>query len=152
MQYDVCMMSYALYGGMHGHGMDALSERYLGHTPISIKSLLGTGKSAKTFDLVPIDEASKYAAEDADITLRLWQLFKPQLHAAKVTRVYETLERPMVGVLGEMDPLAALAVVVVTELTVRWRSRPWSAIADQLLSMIRIGFLYGLFLEAFKLI
>ena len=56
------------------------------------------------------------------------------------------------GVLGEMDPLAALAVVVVTELTVRWRSRPWSAIADQLLSMIRIGFLYGLFLEAFKLI
>ena len=56
------------------------------------------------------------------------------------------------GVLGEMDPLAALAVVVVTELTVRWRSRPWSAVADQLLSMIRIGFLYGLFLEAFKLI
>ena len=56
------------------------------------------------------------------------------------------------GVLGEMDPVAALVVVVVTELTVRWRSRPWSAIADQLVSMIRIGFLYGLFLEAFKLI
>ena len=56
------------------------------------------------------------------------------------------------GVLGEMDPVAALVVVVVTELTVRWRSRPWPAIADQLVSMIRIGFLYGLFLEAFKLI
>ncbi|MEM9716795.1 MAG: DNA polymerase I [Pseudomonadota bacterium] len=100
---DTMLMSYAMHGGMHGHGMDALSERYLGHTPIPIKSLLGTGKSAKTFDLVPIAEATKYAAEDADITLRLWQLFKPQLHAAKTTRVYEGLERPMVPVLAEME-------------------------------------------------
>ncbi len=100
---DTMLMSYALHGGLHNHGMDALSDRYLDHKPISIKTLLGTGKSAITFDKVPIDEAVKYAAEDADITLRRWQLFKPQLHAAKVTRVYETLERPLVPVLAEME-------------------------------------------------
>jgi DNA polymerase-1 len=100
---DTMLLSYALHGGMHGHGMDALSEKYLGHKPISIKSLLGTGKSAITFDLVPMDEATKYAAEDADITLRLWQLFKPQLHTKNVTRVYESLERPLVPVLTNME-------------------------------------------------
>ena len=77
---DTMLMSYALHAGMHGHGMDTLSERYLDHTPIPIKPLLGSGKSAITFDRVPIDDAVPYAAEDADITLRLWQTFKPQLH------------------------------------------------------------------------
>ena len=100
---DTMLLSYALHGGMHGHGMDALSEKYLSHKPISIKSVLGTGKSAITFDYVPMDEATKYAAEDADITLRLWQLFKPQLHSSNVTRVYETLERPLVPVLAKME-------------------------------------------------
>ncbi len=100
---DTMLMSYALHGGLHGHGMDTLSERYLNHTPIPIKPLLGTGKSAKTFDQVPVEDAVAYAAEDADITLRLWQKFKPQLHAAKVTKVYEKLERPMVSVLGRME-------------------------------------------------
>ena len=100
---DTMLMSYAMYSGIHNHGMDALSDRYLGHRPIEIKSLLGTGKSQITFDRVPIDEAVKYAAEDADITLRLWQAFKPNLHRARVTTVYETLERPMVGVLAEME-------------------------------------------------
>ncbi|WP_164660658.1 DNA polymerase I [Tropicibacter sp. Alg240-R139] len=100
---DTMLMSYAMHGGEHGHGMDTLSERYLNHTPIPIKPLLGSGKSAITFDKVPIDEATAYAAEDADITLRLWQLFKPQLHRAQVTTVYETLERPLVPVLAEME-------------------------------------------------
>ena len=100
---DTMLLSYAQNGGKHNHGMDALSERYLDHKPISIKTLLGTGKSAITFDMVPIDEAVKYAAEDADITLRLWQLFKPQLHMEKVTRVYEGLERPLIPVLGDME-------------------------------------------------
>lgn len=100
---DTMLMSYALNAGLHGHGMDALSERYLGHEPIPIKSLLGGGKSAITFDRVPIDEAVTYAAEDADITLRLWQLFRPQLHRAQVTTVYETLERPLVPVLARME-------------------------------------------------
>ena len=100
---DTMLMSYALHGGLHNHGMDGLSERYLNHTPIPIKPLLGTGKSAITFDRVPIEEATKYAAEDADITLRLWQLFKPRLHASKVTRVYEGLERPLIPVLAQME-------------------------------------------------
>ncbi|MCZ4351808.1 DNA polymerase I [Roseovarius aestuarii] len=100
---DTMLMSYALHAGMHNHGMDALSERYLGHTPIPIKTLIGTGKSAVTFDRVPLDKAVPYAAEDADVTLRLWMLFKPQLHRERVTSVYETLERPLVPVLARME-------------------------------------------------
>ena len=100
---DTMLLSYAMHAGLHNHGMDELSERYLGHTPIPIKPLLGTGKSAKTFDRVPIDDAVKYAAEDADITLRLWQKLKPQLHVKQVTTVYETLERPLVPVLAQME-------------------------------------------------
>ncbi|TQM92514.1 DNA polymerase I [Roseinatronobacter monicus] len=100
---DTMLMSYALHGGLHGHGMDALSDRYLNHQPIPIKTLLGGGKSAITFDRVGIDDATRYAAEDADITLRLWELFKPRLHGAQVSRVYETLERPLVPVLAQME-------------------------------------------------
>ena len=100
---DTMLMSYAMHAGLHGHGMDALSERYLSHTPIPIKPLLGSGKSAVTFDKVPLTDAVRYAAEDADITLRLWQLFKPQLHRAQVTKVYETLDRPLVPVLAGME-------------------------------------------------
>ncbi len=100
---DTLLMSYAMYAGVHNHGMDILSERYLGHHPIEIKTLLGTGKNQLTFDRVQIGDAVKYAAEDADITLRLWQQFKPNLHKRKVTTVYETLERPMVSVLADME-------------------------------------------------
>ncbi len=100
---DTMLMSYALNAGLHGHGMDTLSERYLSHAPIPIKELIGTGKSARTFDKVPIADAVKYAAEDADITLRLWQTFRPQLPQTRVTTVYETLERPLVPVLAEME-------------------------------------------------
>jgi DNA polymerase-1 len=100
---DTMLLSYAQHAGLHNHGMDALSERYLGHTPIPIKPLLGAGKSAITFDRVPIDQATPYAAEDADVTLRLWQHLKPSLHTAKTTRVYETMERPLVPVLAQME-------------------------------------------------
>ncbi|WP_323035733.1 DNA polymerase I [Pararhodobacter sp.] len=100
---DTMLMSYALNAGLHNHGMDALSEEYLGHKPIPIKSLLGTGKAAKTFDNVPIEDAVKYAGEDADITLRLWHALRPRLHRERVTTVYETLERPLVPVLAEME-------------------------------------------------
>jgi DNA polymerase-1 len=100
---DTMLLSYAMQAGLNNHGMDTLSELYLGHQPIPIKSLLGSGKSQITFDKVAIDDAVKYAAEDADVTLRLWQLFKPQLHRAKVTTVYETLERPLVPVLADME-------------------------------------------------
>ena len=100
---DTMLLSYAINGGKHNHGMDYLSERYLDHKPISIKTLLGSGKSAITFDRVSISNAVKYAAEDADITLRLWKLFKPMLHESNVTKVYETLERPLIPVLAKME-------------------------------------------------
>ena len=100
---DTMLLSYALNAGLHNHGMDALSERYLNHTPIPTKDLLGSGKSAITFDKVDLDKAVKYAAEDADVTLRLWQIFKPKLHAQSVTTVYETLERPLSPVLAQME-------------------------------------------------
>ena len=100
---DTMLMSSAMQAGLNNHGMDALSEKYLGHQPIPIKSLLGSGKSQITFDRVGIEDAVKYAAEDADVTLRLWELFKPGLHKARVTTVYETLERPLVTVLADME-------------------------------------------------
>ena len=100
---DTMLMSYAMHAGLTLHGMNALSDRYLGCQPVSIKTLLGSGKSQITFDRVAIEDAVKYAAEDADVTLRLWQLFKPQLHRARVTTVYETLERPLVPVLADME-------------------------------------------------
>ncbi|MEO1677655.1 MAG: DNA polymerase I [Pseudomonadota bacterium] len=100
---DTMLLSYAMHAGLHGHGMDALSERYLGHQPIPIKELIGSGKSQITFDKVEIDKAARYAAEDADVTLRLWNAFKPGLHRAKVTTVYETMERPLIPVLADME-------------------------------------------------
>ncbi|WP_294225303.1 DNA polymerase I [uncultured Shimia sp.] len=100
---DTMLLSYALHAGEHNHGMDALSERYLSHQPVPIKTLIGSGKSMITFDKVPIEDALPYAAEDADVTLRLWKLFKPKLHRRQVTSVYETLERPLVPVLAQME-------------------------------------------------
>jgi DNA polymerase-1 len=100
---DTLLMSYAMHAGLHNHGMDELSDRYLGYQPISIKTLLGSGKAQITFDKVAIEDAVRYAAEDADVTLRLWQAFKPRLHRARVTTVYETLERPLVPVLADME-------------------------------------------------
>ena len=100
---DTMLLSYALHAGLHNHGMDTLSELYLNHKPIPIKPLLGVGKSAITFDKVKVADAVPYAAEDADITLRLWQIFKAKLHTEQVTTVYETMERPLVPVLAEME-------------------------------------------------
>ncbi len=100
---DTMLISYAQHAGLHGHGMDTLSERYLDHKPIAIKTLLGTGKKQITFDQVKIEEAAPYAAEDADVTLRLWTLLKPGLVKERVTTVYETMERPLVPVLAQME-------------------------------------------------
>ena len=74
---DTLLMSYAMESGLNGHGMDELSEKHLGHKPISFKDVAGSGRSQVTFDLVPVDRATHYAAEDADVTLRLWMLFGP---------------------------------------------------------------------------
>jgi DNA polymerase-1 len=100
---DTMLISYALDAGRGGHGMDELSKRHLGHTCISFKEVAGTGKSQVTFDKVALDKATEYAAEDADVTLRLWQLLKPRLAGEGLTTVYQTLERPLVPVLTEME-------------------------------------------------
>ena len=100
---DTMLMSYALDAGRGGHGMDELSKKWLGHTPIAYKEVAGSGKSAVTFDRVAIDKATAYAAEDADVTLRLWRLLAPRLAAEGMTTVYETLERPLVDVIVAME-------------------------------------------------
>lgn len=100
---DTMLMSYVLDAGKGNHGMDGLSEKWLGHTPIAYKDVAGSGKSSVTFDLVDIDRATAYAAEDADVTLRLWLVLKPRLAAEGLTRIYERLERPLVPVLAHME-------------------------------------------------
>ena len=100
---DTMLLSYALDSGLHGHGMDALSEAFLDHKPIPYKEITGTGKSQITFDLVPLDKATEYAAEDADVTGRLHRLLKPRLAEEHRATVYETLERPLVPVLAGME-------------------------------------------------
>ncbi len=100
---DTMLISYVLDAGVGSHGMDPLSERWLGHKPIAYKDVAGSGKSAVGFDMVDLDRATAYAAEDADVTLRLWQVLKPRLAAEGLTSVYERLERPLVAVLARME-------------------------------------------------
>ena len=100
---DTMLLSYVLDAGREKHGMDPLSQSILGHTPIPFKEVCGSGKSMITFDKVPIDKATAYAAEDADVTLQLWQVLKARLVAEKMTTVYERLERPLVDVICKME-------------------------------------------------
>jgi len=100
---DTMLISYVLDAGKGSHGMDVLSERWLNHRPISFKEVAGTGKASVTFDHVAIDRATAYAAEDADVTLRLWLALKPRLSAEGLVSVYERLERPLVPVLAKME-------------------------------------------------
>jgi len=102
---DTLLISYVLDAGRHigGHGMDELSQRHLGHKPIAFSDVAGKGKDQITFDKVPVKEATRYSAEDADVTWRLWRLLKPRLAAEGKTAVYETLERPLVPVLADME-------------------------------------------------
>jgi DNA polymerase I len=100
---DTMLLSYALDVGRGGHGMDELSLRHLGHQPITFAEVAGKGKAMVTFDRVPIDRATAYAAEDADVTLRLWLALKPRLAAEGLMQVYETLERGMPDCLAKME-------------------------------------------------
>ncbi len=100
---DTMLLSYVTEGGLHGHGMDELAALHLGYKTIKFKDVVGSGKSQVTFDRVPLDKALDYAAEDADITLRLHEILKPQLVAAHLVTVYETIERPLVPVLTAME-------------------------------------------------
>jgi DNA polymerase-1 len=100
---DSMLISYVLEGGLHGHGMDELAELHLDHKTISFKEVAGSGKDQITFDKVPLDKATEYAAEDADITGRLHRLLKPRLRESHVLTLYETVERPLVPIIGEME-------------------------------------------------
>lgn len=100
---DTMLISYVLDGGSTSHGMDAMSERYLDHKPIPYKEVAGTGKSQITFDYVPLDKALDYAAEDADITLRLYYILKDRLIAERMVKMYEEVERPLIPVIAQME-------------------------------------------------
>ncbi|MCK5276305.1 MAG: DNA polymerase I, partial [Alphaproteobacteria bacterium] len=100
---DTMLLSYVLDGGLHGHGMDTLAELHLGHNTIKFKEVAGIGKAQVTFDHVPLDKALDYAAEDADITLRLHRALKPRLLDEHMVTVYETIERPLIPILMRME-------------------------------------------------
>ena len=100
---DTMLLSYVLAAGAHGHGLDDLAMMHLQHKMISFDEVTGTGKARITFDRVPLDKATDYAAEDADFTLRLWHFLKPQVAQQKVMRVYERIERPLVPVVAGME-------------------------------------------------
>ena len=100
---DTMLISYALGTGLHNHGMDALCEMHFGHKPIAFKEIAGTGKAQKTFDQIALDVATPYAAEDADVTLRLWKFLKPKLAGEQVATVYETMDRGLPAVIAKME-------------------------------------------------
>ena len=100
---DTMLISYVLEGGLHGHGMDELARLHLGHDPISFKTVAGAGKAQKSFRHVELKPATCYAAEDADVTLRLYRILKPRLAAEGLLTVYETLERGLPAVLADME-------------------------------------------------
>jgi DNA polymerase-1 len=100
---DTMLISYSMDAGRHGQGMDELSLRHLGHAPIPYDQVTGKGKERVTFDAVPLDRATAYAAEDADVTLRLWQKLRPELRATQSLALYEQMERRMVPVLAAME-------------------------------------------------
>jgi DNA polymerase-1 len=100
---DVMLMSYVLDCGKHGHGLDELSEIHLSHKPIALGDLTGKGRDKITFEQASVADATRFAAENADIALRLAALLKPRLVAERRMAVYETLERPLVPILSDME-------------------------------------------------
>jgi DNA polymerase-1 len=100
---DTMLLSYVLDAGKNGHGMDELAELHLGYKTIKFTDVVGTGKAMKTFDHVPLAQATAYAAEDADITLQLYHIFHPRLSVEKMTCIFERLERPLVPIIAAME-------------------------------------------------
>jgi len=100
---DTMLMSYVVDAGRSDHGLDPLAQRYFDHQTVDFNEVTKSGKSKMTFDNVDIAKATEYAAEDADATLRLWQVLKPRLAAEHMLNVYETLERPLLRVLADME-------------------------------------------------
>jgi DNA polymerase-1 len=141
------LMSYALDGGRRGHGMDDLALAHLGHTCIPFKSVIahapGKKTADKTFAGVPIDKATEYAAEDADVTLRLWMILKGRLVAEKMTTVYETLERPLSAIIVDMEH-AGIKVdkTVLSRLTATFAQRA-AALEDEIQELAGHSFNLG---------
>jgi DNA polymerase I len=100
---DTMLLSFVLDGGLHGHGMDELALLHLDHPTIKYEDVTGSGKAKVSFDRVALEKARDYAAEDADVTLKLHHVLKPRLVAERMVTVYETLERPLIGVLQGME-------------------------------------------------
>ena len=100
---DTMLMSYVLDAGKNRHNMDTLSEIHLGHNPIKFKDLVGSGKKQLNFSEVDVDKAKDYAAEDADITLRLYKKFQKSLKLEKMVNIYEIFEKPMIKILAFME-------------------------------------------------
>ena len=100
---DTMLMSYVLDAGRHRHNMDNLSEIHLNHKTISFKDVAGSGKKQITFEKVPIKLATQYAAEDADVTFRLYETFKDRLDKEKLLKIYELFEKPMINLLSKME-------------------------------------------------
>lgn len=106
---DTMLMSYVLDGSAHSHSLDNLAMMCCNHKMIAFEEVAGKGKQKVTFDKVPLEAATNYAAEDAEMTLRLYKIFKPRLAREKMTRVYEMIERPLVNVIAETE-LAGIKV------------------------------------------
>ena len=100
---DTMLISYSLGSGGTRHSLDFLAKKYMSHSAISFKEIAGSGKNQKSFNEININEASIYAAEDADITFRLWKIFRPRLMSEKISSVYETIERPLAKVIMDME-------------------------------------------------
>ncbi len=102
---DTLLISYDLFGTLHGHGLDELAQRYLGYETMPYSSVCGKGAAQITFDKVPVSRATAYGAEDAEVTLRLRSALRPQLIEERLTTVYEFLDRPLVPVVARMERL-----------------------------------------------
>mgnify|MGYP001186882447 FL=1 len=100
---DTMLISYSLGSGGTRHSLDFLAKKYMSHSAISFKEIAGSGKNQKSFNEISINEASIYAAEDADITFRLWKILRPRLMSEKISSVYETIERPLAKVIMDME-------------------------------------------------
>ncbi len=100
---DTMVLSYVQAAGVHNHNMDELSQRYLEHTTIAFKDVVGTGKNQKLFSEIEIEKARDYAAEDADVTLRLHSILKEAVIEKKLLRIYEQFDRPLISVLTAME-------------------------------------------------
>ena len=110
---DTMLLSYTLDAGNNRHNMDTLSEIHLGHKTISYKELVGSGKKQLNFSEVNLEEATKYAAEDADVTLRLYNILKNRVDSEKLNKIYEVFEKPMVKLLSKLE-MNVISLIFIT--------------------------------------